>query len=436
MRFDQSNVLREKAQKLIPGGAHTYSKGDDQFPQLSPGFIQRGKGALVWDLDGNEFLDWGMGLRTVCLGHAYEPVLGAVREALNLGVNFTRPSPYEANLAERIVETIPSAEMVKFAKNGSDVTTAAVRLARAYTGRDLVVRCLDHPFFSIDDWFIGDTAMSSGVPEVTRGLTKHFPYNDLAALERLFGEYEGDVACVILEPAATAEPQPGFLQKVKQLTARAGAVLIFDEIITGFRWDVRGAQHYYDVTPDLATFGKAMGNGFSISALTGKREIMELGGLEHKQRRVFLLSSTNGGEIHHLAAASRTLEILSDGSIIAENWRIGQALYDGFNDLCVAHDLRKRICMRGPVISPHFLFLDEAGNADPALRTLFLQETIAHGVLMSYISISASHREAEVTRTLEAADKALITIARAIEQDAVNDRLMGPVVKPVFRAFN
>ncbi|HEY7840706.1 MAG TPA: glutamate-1-semialdehyde 2,1-aminomutase [Gammaproteobacteria bacterium] len=436
MQFDESDRLRKRARQLIPGGAHTYSKGDDQFPQLSPGFMTRAKGALAWDPDGNEFLDWGMGLRSVCLGHAHEPVLEAVRAQLEKGVNFTRPSPLEADLAGMLGELIPSAEMVKFAKNGSDVTTAAVRLARACTGRDLILRCLDHPFFSVDDWFIGDTAMDAGIPRSTKDITRNFPFNDATALERVLGENRGRVACIILEPAATAAPAPGYLERVRELATQHGAVLIFDEIITGFRWDVRGAQHFYGVRPDLSTFGKAMANGFSLAALVGKREIMELGGLEHDKPRVFLLSTTNGAETHCLSASLCTIGILRDTPVIAENWKIGKQLREGFNRLASAHGIGERARMEGVDISPWYAFYDAGGKVDLSLRTLFLQETIRHGVLIPYVSISASHREAEVARTLDAVDKALRVIARAVEKGSVEGLLVGPVVKPVFRKFN
>lgn len=436
MTFDESNRLRERAKHLIPGGAHTYSKGDDQFPQLSPGFITHAKGALAWDPDGNEFLDWGMGLRSVSLGHAYEPVLEVVRAQLEKGVNFTRPSLLEADLAELLVDLVPSAEMVKFAKNGSDATTAAVRLARACTGRDMVIRCLDHPFFSVDDWFIGNTDMDAGIPQSSKDLTKNFPFNDAAALEQLLDAHSGRVACIILEAAATAAPQPGFLQRVRELATQHGVVLIFDEIISGFRWNVRGAQHFYGVTPDLSTFGKAMANGFSLSALVGKREIMERGGLDHGHPRVFLLSTTYGTETHCLAASLRTIQILRDTPIIEENWQVGRQLREGFNELASHHGIAKRAIMQGVDISPWYAFYDIDGRVDLPLRTLFLQETIRHGVLIPYVAISASHRQAEISRTLDAIDKALKVVAQAMEKGSVEGLLVGSAVKPVFRKFN
>lgn len=436
MKFDESSRLRELAHRLIPGGAHTYSKGDDQFPQMAPGFIDRGKGSQVWDVDGNEFLDWGMGLRSVCLGHAYEPVLDVVRAQLDKGVNFTRPTALEAELAELLVDLVPSAEMVKFAKNGSDVTTAAVRLARAFTERDMVIRCLDHPFFSVDDWFIGDTAMNAGIPQSTKDLTKNFPFNNAAALEKLLEANRGKVACIILEAVATTEPAPGFLKRVRELATAHDVVLIFDEIISGFRWDVRGAQHFYGVTPDLATFGKAMANGFSLSALVGRKDIMERGGLDHAHPRVFLLSTTNGTESHCLAASIATIKTLRDTLVIEDNWKVGRQLREGFNALAAQHGIANRARMQGVDISPWYAFYDVDGKPDLALRTLFLQETIRHGVLIPYVAISASHREKEVSRTLEAVDKAFKVIATAMERESVEGLLVGPAVKPVFRKYN
>jgi len=236
MNFDRSNELRLKAKHLIPGGAHTYSKGDDQFPLLSPHSIVRGKGARIWDVDGNEFIDWGMGLTSVILGHAYEPVVEAVKGELDNGCNFIRPSYIEAEVAELICETIPSAQMVKFSKNGSNATTSAVKLSRAYTGKNMVLRCYDQPFFSIDDWFMGNTVVDAGIPEADKQHTDHFRYNDLNSLEAKITEHHNKIACVIIEPAATHEPAPGFLEGVKTLCERNGIVLIFDEVVSGFRF--------------------------------------------------------------------------------------------------------------------------------------------------------------------------------------------------------
>lgn len=274
----RSQQANERLHAMIPGGAHTYAKGDDQYPENLAPVISHGRGAHVWDVDGNRYVEYGSGLRSVSLGHAHPRVTEAVRRELDRGSNFVRPSIVEVEAAERFLATVPTAEMVKFAKNGSDATTAAVRLARAATGRPLVALCADHPFFSTDDWFIGTTPMSAGIPTATTDLTVTFPYGDLAAAEELLTRHRDEVACLILEPATHSEPPPGYLAGLRELADRHGCVLVFDEMITGLRWSEAGAQGLYGVVPDLSTFGKALGNGFAVSALAGRRELMERAG--------------------------------------------------------------------------------------------------------------------------------------------------------------
>src|SRR5215469_13674344 len=217
MNFEKGKSLQQLSHKLIPGGCHTYAKGDDQYPELAPAFLVRGKGCHVWDADGNEFIEYGMGLRSVTLGHGYEPVAKAAYEQMLSGINFTRPAPIEVECAQKLLSLISGGEMVKFAKNGSDVTTAAVKLARAFTGRDLVAICAEHPFFSTDDWFIGTTQMDAGIPRAITDLTVRFHYNDLASLEAVFAAHPGRIACVVMEAATAVEPRPGFLQGVIDL---------------------------------------------------------------------------------------------------------------------------------------------------------------------------------------------------------------------------
>src|SRR5580658_5087151 len=262
-----SEALARRAREIIPGGAHTYAKGDDQFPSNAPPFIVRGRGCHAWDIDGNEFIEYSMGLRAVTLGHGYDPVIRAVAEQLPLGSNFTRPAALEVQCAEAFLDSVPTAEMVKFCKDGSTAVDAAVRLARAHTGHDLIAICGDHPFFSTSDWFIGSTGMPGGIPAWIRQGTLKFRYNDLDSVEELFAAHPRQIACVVLEAARISEPSPGFLSQLQALCHRNGALLVFDEMITGFRWHRAGAQHVYGVTPDLSTFGKAIANGFALSAV-------------------------------------------------------------------------------------------------------------------------------------------------------------------------
>jgi glutamate-1-semialdehyde 2,1-aminomutase len=431
--FTKSRALQAKAHELIPGGAHTYAKGDDQFPENAPGFIVRGKGCHVWDVDGNEFIEYGMGLRAVTLGHAFESVVSAAYNQMQLGANFTRPAKIEVEAAETFLQTIDGADMVKFAKNGSDVTTAAVKLARAYTGRDLVAICGDQPFFSTDDWFIGSTEMNAGVPRAIVDMTLKFRYNDPANLRALFDQHPGQIACVLMEAEATTPPDPGYLMAVKELCEERGAVLVFDEMITGFRWHLGGAQKFHGVVPHLSTFGKAMGNGFAISALAGKREIMRLGGLEHDRERVFLLSTTHGAETHALAASLETIRIYREQSVVEFLWRQGERLRSGINQVIARHKMAGHFELTGRPCNLIYRTQDERGSSQ-AFRTLFLQELIRGGILAPSFVVSFSHSDYDIDRTVDVVDQALGVYARALE-DGVEKHLVGRAVKPVNRTY-
>jgi glutamate-1-semialdehyde 2,1-aminomutase len=436
VNFQRSDALRSRAHDLIPGGAHTYSKGDDQFPQLAPGFLVRGRGSRTWDLDGTEFIDWAMGLRSVILGHADPGVLDAIRRALDAGSNFTRPSPIEVEVAELLHAHIPSAEMVKFAKNGSDAVSGAVRLARAYTGRDLVARCAEQPFFAVHDWFIGDTECNAGVPEAVRALTKRFHYNDLDSLNVLFEENHGKIAAVVLEAASTDAPARGFLEGVRELCDRTGTVLIFDEIITGFRWHARGAQALFGVTPDLSAWSKGLANGFSISALCGRRDLMEIGGIRHNVDRVFLLSTTYGGETHHLAAARETATRVFAGGVVERIWQVGASLKEGLRGAAASAGIADHAQTAGFDCSPYQLFFDRDGRPSPELRTLYLQEMVKAGILIPAIAPSAAHTAEDIDRTVTAAHSAMLTVRKALDANSIAGLLVGPATKPVFRRRN
>jgi glutamate-1-semialdehyde 2,1-aminomutase len=434
-RFATSKALQRKSHHLIPGGAHTYAKGDDQYPELAPGFIARGVGCHVWDVDGNEFIEYGMGLRSVILGHAYKPVIEAVYTQMLQGANFTRPAPIEIECAEKFLSLVEGAEMVKFAKNGSDATTAAVKLARAFTGRDRVAVCASNPFFSVDDWFIGSTAMSAGIPKVIQDLTVKFHFNDLASVQALFDQYPNQIACLITEAEAADPPTDGFLHKVQQLCHANGAIFILDEMITGFRWHPGGAQKVHSITPDLSTFGKAIGNGFSVAALAGKRDIMELGGLQHDKERVFLLSTTHGAEGHSLAAAIATMAVYEQEPVVEHLYHQGKRLIQGIEQAVTAHQLQDYFQVVGNPCNLIYATRDQEKNRSQAFRTLFLQETIKRGVLMPSLVLSYAHTDEDIDRTIEAISAALSVYQAALE-DGVENYLIGRSVKPVFRKFN
>lgn len=431
MNFTRSKQLEARLRNVVPGGSHTYAKGSDQFPEESPGVIVRGSGCHAWDADGNEFIEYGMGLRAVTLGHAFPSVVEAVRESLALGTNFSRPSTLELTCAEALLDIVTGADMVKFTKDGSTADSAALKLARKYTGRELVAICADHPFFSYDDWFICTTTMDGGIPDFERSRTVRFRYNDLESAARLFEEHPQGIAALFLEPARTVEPAPGFLQGLRDLCTKHGTVLVFDEMITGFRWHLRGAQGLYGVTPDLSTFGKAVANGFALSALCGKRELMRLGSRERPEDDVFLLSTTHGAETTGLAAAIQTMHVYRTEPVIEHLYRQGRALAKGFLELTAKHGVSDYVTLSGP--PPNLLFGTLGPDKKPsqAFRTLFLQETTRRGVIMPSLVVSYSHQDEDVEKTLSAIDGALGVYVRALEQ-GTDGLLVGAPSRTVF----
>lgn len=434
--FTTSTAMQRRLHELVPGGAHTYARGSDQYPEDMAPVIARGEGAHVQDVDGNWYVEYGMGLRSVTLGHGYGPVVDAVTEAARAGVNFSRPSVYELRAAEEFLAQVPGAEMVKFAKNGSDVTTAAVKVARAATGRDVVAVCRSHPFFSTDDWFIGTTEMDAGIPGPLRELTVGFHYNDLGSVERLLARHPGRIACLVLEAAtAMADPRPGFLEGLRRLADRDGFVLVFDEIITGMRWCRGGAQEVYGVTPDLSTWGKALGNGFAVSALAGKRELMELGGLRTEAARIFLLSTTHGPETTGLAAYLAVAEAYRQRDVVAVMERQGRRLADGANAAAASLGIADHFAVVGRPSCEVFVTRDHLGQPSQEFRTLFLQEMLERGILGQSFVISAAHTDDDVDRTVEAVGESLTVYAKALEAGSTAGLLRGRPVAPALRRF-
>lgn len=427
---------QERLLKAIPGGAHTYSRGYDQYPENAPQILMRGKGAYIFDPEGKRYLDYGMALRAVNIGYAEDEIDAAAIEQIKNGNNLTRPSMIELEAAELLVDLIDSVDMVKFTKNGSTSVSAAVKLARAYTGRELVARCAEHPFFSYDDWFIGSTPLTRGIPLDTIEKTKLFHYNDIASLDELIANHPGQLACVVLEPSTTEEPIDGFLQRVQELCRTHGIVFVLDEMITGFRWHMKGAQHTYGVTPDLCTFGKAMANGFSVSCIAGVREIMELGSIEIEGReRVFLLSTTHGAEMCGLGAFVATMGFMQQHKVVEHLWDYGRELTAMMQRQADAHGIGHSFKVGGIPCSPYYLTLDASGANSLGLRTLFSQEMIRNGVLMPWIALSYRHGDEELAATERAIEQSFATYRRALEE-GIEKYLNGPAMKPVFRKHN
>jgi glutamate-1-semialdehyde 2,1-aminomutase len=447
MRDEYSKKLHD----LIPGGAHTYSRGDDQFTYNAPSILERGEGAYVFDVNGEKYLDYGMGLRSVNIGYANREIAEAMFEEALKGNNLTRASVTELKASELILKLIDSADMVKFAKHGSTVTTAAVKLARSYTRKKYICVPEEHPFFSFDDWFIGSTLLTRGIPEESSKMTLKFNYNDIESLQKLFNEYPNQIAGVILEPATNISPcfncdrnntscnkcgNVNFLKQVQQICNREKAVFILDEMITGFRWHIKGAQHYYDVKPDLCTFGKAMANGFAVSALCGKKEIMKLGGIcEDGAERVFLTSTTHGAEMSALGAFIKTVEILERDNVINHFWDYGTKLINGANEISRNLGLIDYFYFEGFPCSPSYVTKDITGCISLPFRTLFIESMMDRHVMIPYIAISFSHNEKELESTLDAIRYSLNIYKKALEE-GLEFYLKSDVIKPVFRKYN
>ncbi|QID32931.1 aminotransferase class III-fold pyridoxal phosphate-dependent enzyme [Pampinifervens florentissimum] len=418
------NNLRhfEKTKTLIPNCSQTFSKSYLQFSVGAvPLFVKEGKGCYLTDLDENTYIDYTMGLGACILGYAFEPVIERVEKELRRGTVFTLPSYLETELAELLRETIPCCEMARFGKNGSDVTSAGVRLARAYTGRKYIACCGYHGW---QDWYIGTTTRDKGIPEEVKSLTLTFEYNNIQSLERLFEEYEDQIACVIMEPVGVEEPKEDFLQKVRELTQKHGALLIFDEVVSGFRFSLGGAQEYFGVVPDLACFGKAMGNGMPISAIVGRSEIMEL------FEEVFF-SFTFGGETASIVSAIATIQYLKDQKVIPYLWEQGKKLKQGIQKLIEDKEMEDRAFVKGYDV--RFL-LDFVGENSLKLKTLFQQESAKRGILFTGShNMALPHDDKIIEKTLEVYDEVLDIVKFAVEYDMVDELIEGQILQPVFR---
>ena len=450
--------FKDRLHNAIPGGAHTYSRGDDQFPSNAPEILSYGSGAYVYDADNKPFLDYGMGLRSVTLGYANEKINQAAFKQIQNGNNLTRASQIELEAAEAMISTIPSFEMVKFCKNGSNATTAAIKLARAFTGRDLVCIPSEHPFFSFDDWFIGTTPMTRGVPTTSCSNTLTFSYQDISSLDILFETFPNKIAAVIMEPGHCETPCKGakceknasissciacpsrdknILVRVQELCNANDAVFILDEMISGFRWHIGGAQTYFGVTPDLSTFGKGMANGFSLAAVGGRRDIMDLGSINADgEERTFLLSSTHGSEMASLGAFLATLEFYKTHNVCEHLWRTGKLLREIFDRAIKKYDLKQYFELVGPDISQNFVAKDKKCQNSMEFRTLFSQEMVKRGVLMPWIAPSYAHGEKELEITENAVEGALGIYAKAISSSVFEYLENNHVIKPVFRKYN
>lgn len=424
--FAKSQAFLARSQQVIPLGSQTFSKSRTQYPYgVSPFFISHAKGARAWDLDGNEYIDFVSSLASITLGYQDPDVNAAVRQQLDeSGVIFSLPHPLETEVAELICEMVPCAEMVRFGKNGSDATAGAIRVARAFTYRDRVAVCGYHGW---QDWYIGSTARHRGVPQAVRDLTHSFKYNDLASLAETLDAHPGQFAAVILEPMNVLAPQPGFLEGVKALTHQHGALLVFDETITGFRYANGGAQALFGVTPDLATFGKGLANGYPLSAVAGRRDVMLM------MEEIFF-SFTFGGEALSLAAAKATLTKLKTQPVADTLKRHGQRIMAGLQAIIDQHALQDLFSTSG---HPTWSFLniqDGRGATAFEIKTLWMQEMHEHGILsVGTHNVSFAHSDADIDALLKAYGEVLPMIGEVLQQGRLMQVLRCEPLVPLFK---
>ena len=424
--FVRSNELYERALKTIPLASQTFSKSAMNFPRgASPLFLERGQGAYVWDYDGNKYVDYVLGLMPIILGYCDPDVDEAIRNQLNNGIIFSLPSDLEVQLSEKLIELIPCAEMVRFGKNGSDATSAAIRLARAHTGRDRIAVSGYHGWH---DWYIGTTARNLGVPKSVQDLSSKFIFNDPDSLERLFKTDSTGFAAVILEPTGLCEPEDGFLERVRELCDQYGVVLVFDEIVTGFRVDMGGAQRKYGVTPDLATFGKAMANGMPISAIVGKREIMKL------MDNIFF-SGTFGGETLSLTAALATITKLEKINAPEVFKRIGKNMHNEVQNIITDFELDDIVSMTGVDWWPRFSVDAYGDNSQIEMTTLLRQELIKQGIFIGGgFNLSIAHDDDDIiSDTLYGVRQSFEKFSTYLKAGNPMSNLQGELIKPVFQ---
>ena len=418
--INESNQLYERAKGLIPAFTQTIAKGPTQYVNgVSPKYLIKGKGSHVWDVDGNEYIDYNMGIGPLSLGYAYPRIDEAIKKQLDEGITFSLVHPLEVEVAELIREVVPNAESVRYSKNGADVTSAAIRLARAYTGRELVLCCGYHGWH---DWYACTLPLDAGIPEAVKNLTFTFSYNDIASLKNAMND---NVSAVIMEPVAFEEPRDNFLQQVSEFCKKSGALLIFDEMWTGFRIALGGAQEYFGITPDLATYSKAIANGMPISVLTGKKEIMGL--LED-----IFFYTTFGGEALSLAAAKETIAEIRDKNVPEYLDKQGEKLKKGYNKL--AENLEMHYTSATGFNFRSLVSFDENAGDPLLLKSLVQQEMIKRGILWSgFHTISYSHTDKDIEYTLEVYEEVLPILKRALENNTVKKQLRGAPVQPTFR---
>jgi glutamate-1-semialdehyde 2,1-aminomutase len=424
-RYENSELLLKRALARIPGGTQTFSKSYTQYPfGVSPYFASRGKGARIWDVDGNEYLDFVSALLAVNLGYGDPDVTERVLAQVSEGVTLSLPMTIEVELAERISEIVPCADMVRFAKNGSDATSAAVRAARAFTGRDLIAVCGYHGW---QDWYIGSTTRDLGVPQAVKALTLKFAYNDLSSLESVFSQHPNSIAAVIMEPANAVAPAEGFLKGVKAMAQANGALLIFDEIIAGFRFAEGGGQQLFGVEPDLCALGKGLANGYPLAAVAGRTDVMKV------MESVFF-SVTQGSEALSIAAACATLDKIRDEPVIQKLWDLGRELQSGVAQLIDSHGVGAFVSQAGLPPWSFLNFADHNGISSWHTKTLWMQECLARGILcLGTHNLNYAHSRQDIERLLTVYDEVFPLLRSAVVEGGMESLLRCAPLEPLFK---
>lgn len=422
--YQESNNHLKRAEKSIPLGSQTFSKSKTQYPVgISPLYIGKAKGSEVWDIDGNKYYDLVNSLGAVTLGYQNKKIDNQVKKQLKKGTIFSLPGVLEAEVAELIIETVPSAEMVRFSKNGSDATSAAIRLARAYTGKTAIAFCGYHGWA---DWYIGATSMNKGVPDIVSALTHKFEYNNIDSLQEIFNKCENNIAAVILEPMNLAYPKNDFLNSVKKLAKKYNSVLIFDETITGYRFSEGGAQKEFSVMPDLTTLGKGIANGYPLAAIVGRKELMT------EMENIFF-SGTFGGELLSLAAAKTVIQMHLDYEITKDLAAIGENLATNLSKLIASNGMTSCLTLTG---HPTWKFLNWSSTekyTSSILKTYFMQEMFKRGVLvLSTHNVSISITDKIKRKILSAYDEVLMNMSLNIKNDTILENLLVDPITPLF----
>jgi glutamate-1-semialdehyde 2,1-aminomutase len=425
MRYELSEQHLDRAEESIPLGSQTFSKSRTQYPVgVSPLYLKKSKGPYSWDIDGNKYIDLVSSLAAVTIGYGDKKISKSVKKQLKSGITLSLPTRLEAEVAEMLIEMIPSAEKVRFGKNGSDATSAAIRLARAYTGRDQIAMCGYHGW---QDWSIASTTRNKGIPKSVIDLTHSFKYNDLSSLEVIFSRFPSDIAAVIMEPMNITYPNPGFLASVKDLAHRYGALLIFDETITGFRYSNGGGQELFGVTPDLSTFGKGIANGFPLSAVVGSNDVM-------KQMSEIFFSGTFGGELLSLQAARTSLQMYKDENVVSRLIEIGENLNNGVSEILKGYEMDSYLELSGHPTWKFISWSKVDNYSEMQLKTYFLQECFAEGLLvLNSNNITLSHTSKVVNKTLDKYDVILSRIAKSIQKKSLLENLKVDPLQTLFK---